>query len=304
MDFMVSFRYFSRNLSFLRLIGAWVLLSGGLDAGVVNWGSNLYEPGFDSRGVVLGSGFRFELGGFAGGFVPTPANMDAWAANWVAVGASEYRAEEGGFLGESVVGAGAAGLGQAYVWGYNERSGGAGEWLLIRAEGWRFPAERGEPAMPLTWQVGEAEAVWGAVRSAGMQFQTAPVPAAPAAALALRRQMMPEGPAWAADPDADGIPSGVEYALGSDPHDPRSCAEPQVDLVAGAGGPLWRLQVPRRPDAPVRLRVEVSRDLRAWTPAPDVQLLQETPDALLLQVPAGGSAPGFLRLCLEPPTLD
>lgn len=69
----------------------------------------------------------------------------------------------------------------------------------------------------------------------------------------------------AADPDGDGFPDLVEYALGSSPNDP---ASPDGGLpgIDASGRIVLQLERDLRADDAV-LTVEVSSDLHTWVPA-------------------------------------
>ncbi len=65
----------------------------------------------------------------------------------------------------------------------------------------------------------------------------------------------------AADPDADGLPNLLEYALGGDPLDPLSAPVPACELPVGAA---LTLSFERVADPALVYTVEASDDLVAW----------------------------------------
>ena len=61
-----------------------------LDAETIPWFSDANKTNLDSSGVPMDAGYHFELGVFAGGFVPKPLNGEQWAAHWVAADTTVY----------------------------------------------------------------------------------------------------------------------------------------------------------------------------------------------------------------------
>lgn len=103
-----------------------------------------------------------------------------------------------------------------------------------------------------------------------------------------------------ADPDADGRPNFLEYALGSAPRSPDAPA-----ALAARLDPAGRLALDYPAPRPeLRYQIERSSDLVAWTaagiddaPAADPG---ENPDLRTASAPRDGDAPLFLRLRVTP----
>ncbi|MBL9115235.1 MAG: right-handed parallel beta-helix repeat-containing protein [Verrucomicrobiaceae bacterium] len=165
-------------LNFQRFLSVWVLVFTALgtsisSASTIMWGSSS-GPFFTSTGAQLGSQFRFELGTFEAGFVPTVANRDQWSANWKIFDAAvegdgwdsatqtlAQRSVEHTSTGQSssayaTPGAVFSENDEAYVWVYDTKDLGAGaEWALLYddlnasqgnlAGDWRFPM----PGLPV-----------------------------------------------------------------------------------------------------------------------------------------------------------
>ncbi len=176
---------------------------------VINWQNRVIgDSVVDSGGAEVASTFSFELGAFVNGFTPTAENTDLWEANWQAIDQSgeesgvSYVPGSGGFgdthnytLEDSAGSMGQPGVGglQAYVWGFDSRSGG-GEWILFTqtgtAEPWILPAV-GNVADGTTFNYNLDEAdtvVLGSITdlsATSTRFQTVAVPEPSAALLAL-----------------------------------------------------------------------------------------------------------------------
>lgn len=102
-----------------------------------------------------------------------------------------------------------------------------------------------------------------------------------------------------ADPDHDGFSNAEEFAFGSDPEDPASIP---VITISTPGGGAAAVQVGVVKDAGVYVFVyaEASRDLMAWSSAPDILTVNlDNPAQLNAQVSSavggGDTSRGFIR---------
>jgi hypothetical protein len=106
-----------------------------------------------------------------------------------------------------------------------------------------------------------------------------------------------------ADPDGDGIPNRLEFALGGDPLRPSSARLPKMEIIWVEGRPYAALRVERNPLATtLNWVVETSSDLRTWRSGPGftaVELAEPT-ELLVRALQSADDAPAiFLRLRLE-----
>ncbi|MCC5804962.1 MAG: hypothetical protein JJU00_01420 [Opitutales bacterium] len=106
-----------------------------------------------------------------------------------------------------------------------------------------------------------------------------------------------------ADPDGDGIPNLVEYALGGDPMEPFSAALPERGYAVVDGENYLTLSVQRDPEAAgVVWSIEVSPDLASWHEGPLHTLtLVDNPAELSVRdaVSLSEAGPRFIRLTLS-----
>ncbi|MEN9974140.1 MAG: hypothetical protein RLZZ282_146 [Verrucomicrobiota bacterium] len=199
----------------------WQIVGQSVHAQTINWGSEMFSSLVDSAGQTLDDSYVFELGAFETGFEPVEGNANDWAAHWQTFDRAVYNgvevspAEDDGVWGyfTSSVQMLANGhssnpaytnLGMdfqeldAYLWVSNGSVSEPGtQWLLARAEGWKFPTYKNcceEPsAVPsIQWSVSdmtnhEVTPVWGnqdghigagivSVTNSAFTLQTAIVP--------------------------------------------------------------------------------------------------------------------------------
>ncbi len=87
---------------------------------------------------------------------------------------------------------------------------------------------------------------------------------------------------WMADPDGDGVPNLLEYALGGDPHSPNTIPQLESGLTDINGQTYWTVQIDRNPAAhDIRFDFETSVDLIDWFGGSEhLQILEELPDSI------------------------
>ena len=279
----------------------------------IHWFSAANQTNLTSENAPMDSGFRFELGVFANGFVPSPANMADWVANWRPAtdsgGQTARTVYQSGFLryeGVFTVESNAAPFtvgSAAYVWGY--RGGvGTSEWVLFRNATWTWPtaSSGGPPGFPLEWEAKDATAVLGTINTTGSPFliQSATVTLVSppttweqwkAEELSGEAQNGPDD-----DPDGDGISNLLEYVFGLSPEQAGPPPSTPVALVDG----YLRMTVPRRADhSSAVLAVEVSPDLANWfTGTGHTVVVSDTATALVVRDATAAPMPGkrFMRL--------
>lgn len=279
----------------------------------IHWFSAANQTNLTSSNAQLDGGFRFELGAFANGFVPSQANMADWVANWRPAADSGgatartayqtgFRRYEGVFAVDSNAAPFAVGA-AAYVWGF--RGGvGTSEWVLFRNATWTWPqaSSGGPPGFPLEWEAKDASAILGTIHSSGSPFliQSAAVTLASppttweqwkAEELSGEAQNGPDD-----DPDGDGVSNLLEYVFGLPPKQAGPPPDTPVALVDG----YLRMTVPRRADhSSAVLTVEVSPDLVNWySGAGQTVVVSNTAAALVVRDATAAPVPGsrFMRL--------
>lgn len=173
-------------------------------ARTVGWSNEAFDLLYDSSGDSLDSTFRFEIGAFVTGFVPTASNMSDWAANWRVFDlafhdtAAPDPADGGwnvgfGFFAGSAnhltngtsdslyasAGHSFAQNTQAYLWVYNSKDFAfTSEWALVgdlsaagnTADRWLFPNPADQISPSLIWALSDADtAIIGGLRSGAIQ---------------------------------------------------------------------------------------------------------------------------------------
>lgn len=247
-----------------------VTIAANLPATTIHWFCAPKGQHVMDNQAPMDAGFRFELGVFRNGFVPTTDNQAVWADHWVAAQRVVYHAGNQWFTAvhevEDNADAFAVGT-NAYIWGFH---GGPedGEWILFRKSSWRWP--RANPGFPIAreWYAAEADEVLigdvGGVasyhlRSRRVQNLTPPT--------TTWQQ-------WLTETDAEPGPERIlEYATGSE--------HPRLTMTRDEKGQVL-LHVPKRADRPANLWLEVSEDLVSWKPlSGQAALLQQTPTGLI-----------------------
>jgi len=150
----------------LPALALWLACAKPVQASItINWGSPVDSILRDSYGNTLGAGMHFQLGSFAGSFVPTFENIDLWQSNWRVFDEADYSAVDGYFTGTAEISSSglsnspdAVGssstfnfLGKdAYLWVFNSQTPElwTTQWTLVRDATWVFPDSSDFPVLP------------------------------------------------------------------------------------------------------------------------------------------------------------
>ncbi|MBE2181717.1 MAG: hypothetical protein IAE97_14725 [Chthoniobacterales bacterium] len=289
------------------LVAASLVAAGTLQASTINWASTLNRTNLTSTGATMDASFRFELGVFKGGFVPTRENTDQWLANWVPAQRTPYNANTRWFTTNFVVTSNASPFtlgAKGYVWGFGEAATG-GEWILFRATNWTWPAPNPESPVITSWTAKNANAVTlGDVQNSGayhMRTEAVGSATGPAVtwnewrAVELAAATSPNG--TPADLNANGVQDVFDYALqrGANPNPGSWMRWHEAD-----GKRHLEVRIPRRRDRPAAFVVEVSADLQTWTSGSTVtEVVEDSASALVVRdkTPVGeGGDRRFLRV--------
>ena len=312
---MIENRLCRRIVATLFQIGLAVGVCSGTE---IHWFSELNRTNLTSTGTAMDGGFRFELGVFANGFVPTAANVAGWVANWrpaTSTGGNVARLVyqsgtsrfDGVFEVDSNAAPFTAGV-AAYVWGFRGWAGPS-EWVLFRHTSWTWPqaALPGPPGFPLEWEAKDATAVVGSINAAGSPFLMQSAAVSQASPPTTWAQWQAENLAGVSldgpddDPDGDGVTNLMEYVFGLPPG---QAGAPSLTPASFVGGYL-QLSVPRRPDhTSALLTVEVSPDLVNWDSGPGYTVeVSNTIAALVVRDATAAPVPGkrFMRLRADLP---
>jgi len=288
---------------------ALVRLAGGsVWAAQVNWGSDRFATNLTGGGAMDES-FTFELGAFEPGFEPTEANRDQWSTRWRAAATAGYHGTAHFFSGSVVVDGtnpAFAPTNQGYIWGFDSReSGRTVEWILITHPDWRWPAGSGTAA-PIEWCVaGASVAVVGGInasdgswhmRSARLTLGLDPGGWREATFGASAPDLAVAG--WEADPDGDGFPNILEFALGTEALRGNGGGGITLGFEQRDGGLHRTLSVARVRRASIDYIPELSSDLVTWSSGGDVfEIVEDRENRLTVRdrMPFTGGR-GFLRL--------
>lgn len=283
----------------------WLALALPLKAVDISWFCNPGATNIASSGAAMDSSFVFEVGVFADGFVPTVSNLIEWQDHWVPAQQATYQVSTQRFSGLFLVTGNPAPFTEgAPGWIFGRKPGGVSdEWILFRSSSWQWPApDFGPPMQPLDWNAAEAnQIVLGTVNASGSPFL-------------MRSAEVRSFDQWRGtelageplneandDPDHDGHPNAVEFALGTSPLLPDASQPAVIDFDAGHA----RVTVPRLAGRPAHVWVEVSESLTTWSSGPPhLEIIGETSDSLVVRDPiaAGPLRPrAFYRVRVELP---
>ncbi len=238
--------------------------------------------------------FRFELGVFADGFVPTAANTSEWTAHWVAAQRVVYNASEKIFAGQLTVTSNATPFtlnAKAYIWGFAGDIA-SNQWILFRKSTWNWPEPNPLDPFGLAWYAPESnEVILGSIHGSGspylMKAASVTDSYSPVTTWAQWLQEELSGQplnGTADDPDHDGVSNLFEYLFGTPPQVPGTVSHASLLLSQLAGESHLQFVIPRRGDHPASLLVEVSSDLVNWESGPLVtDILQATPSMLVVR---------------------
>jgi len=221
----------------------------------------------------MDAGFRFELGVFGSGFVPTMANSAEWAAKWTPAQRSSYKANlkryADSFVATTNNSPFTAGT-PAYMWGF-KGDPASGEWILFRASGWVWPTVGNGPPDFRIWDAKDATAVIGTVNASGNPSLMKPAavsnlpPPATNYGQWVKDEMTGESHVAAnEDADGDGVANIFEFIAGTPPDVKGAPLQMPSKLVDVSGSKYLQLTLPRRSDRPATLVFEVSDDLMTW----------------------------------------
>lgn len=284
-----------RRSAFGALLVGLCLTRTGVQAGAVNWNSDLFQTNLTSAGTDLDDSFVFELGAFdlTGGFTPTAANTIDWATRWRPVQRNFYNIATKVFSGSYEVTSNASPFGTTqvgYIWGHH-CSGQSGEWILLTNSTWKWPAVGGMNP-PVSWTVANASApIVGLKNGVGYHMKMAAVGAnplpiiSPADWRSLRFTVIdllnPAISGWNADPDHDGMCNLLEYATGRDPKAATRVWRPVPAWHLSGANRYLKLRIPRCAYSQITLTMEVSCNLQSWlSGVGDVATLTNTSDLL------------------------
>ena len=265
---------------------------------------------------LLGSGCVFELGAFAPGFDPSPANTAEWVANWTPLGRASYNPISRWYTGRAFLESNVVPFvvgGQAYVWGHDT----SGEWILMSNPAWTWPFVSGGLGTPggTTFSVSAVgtTAKLGSVNGSGYQMMTASASGEIPGVDPDQWLVQYFSPAelvdqtvsgWGADPDGDGATNLEELAAGTDPDDPSSARLVELEIVIDNGQGYVQARLPRVGRALVDHVIATSDDLADWDMSgAGVDVIADNSTELVLRStnPAGTEPRMFYRFVISEP---
>lgn len=287
----LKMHFLKSNRSLLGCMSIMLALSAlPADARIVRWFCNPMSVNQTAAGETMNGSFRFELGVFTGGFVPTSANTSQWAANWVSAQRAVYNETNRFFTAEHVVTANAApftsGI-QAYVWGFGGTRGD--EWILFRASNWNWPTADPLNPVALNWNTSAAtQVIVGSINSSGEPYlmRTAVVSSSlpPPTTWAQWQAESLDGVALngpSDDADGDSIRNDLEFVFGLDPRKPDTLPATSTEVVILGNERFLRVGIPRRADRIASLVVQLSTNLTTWSSGPAYTVVESSAPSLL-----------------------
>lgn len=243
------------------------LLATGMAHGeTINWYCTP-QTNRTSTGAAMDSSFQFQLGVFAGGFVPTAANASQWAASWASAQSTSYNATTQAFDDNFTVTGNAAPFtvgAKAYVWG--RRTGTTSdEWILFRHASWTWPVPNPMNPFPLDWNAASAsEVILGSINSSGNPYLMKSE--AVYSYNQWRDNQLAGEPFNGAndDPERDGVSNLLEFVFGTPPTLPGAPPLTSTSFVDVSGQRYLQISIPRLRNRLAKLTVEVSADLAHW----------------------------------------
>ncbi len=281
--------------------------AGPAAARAILWTSDAGRVNLTSTGAAMDGGFEFQLGVFAAGFEPAPANIARWPGEWRRAGSAVYSVASQRFSGQLQVTSNAAPFAagaKAWVFGRRDGAGGS-EWILFRADHWLWPAADPMNPLALDWNAKDSTVVLlGEVNGSGSPFLMKSAPTTPPPlkwsewqTAELAGHPLP-GPYQ--DADSDGVANIFEFLFGTSPIVPGPPPLMPVQRIEIGGSRYVQLSVPRRADREAELVVEVSGDLVRWDSGPAFTVVvSETTESLVVRdlLPLGPADPKrFIRL--------
>ena len=262
----------ARGFSF-KVFAVLVLTAAGMAHGrMVYWGTGGQVDFRNSHGGEWTERQRVSLGVFRAGFAPVLENREEWVENWTELSVAVYDSEERRFAG-AVDGSTPLPTGygpQVYLWAADGLDLSSGpDWLLVTHREWHWPGPGTSSGLPaLVWTTGEdGTVVTGGIFEGGMRLASVdvwPTPEEPSQWFVRELGRAPDGMAWMADDDGDGVNNLGEYAAGTRPRDAASMSAPRFKIEILPDGKWWSLEQDRSPRAAVRWELETSGDLSKW----------------------------------------
>jgi hypothetical protein len=257
------------------------LAGTAIQAQPIIWSSSTQKSNNDSLGSQMDAGFNFQLGVFRNGFTPNLSNLSQWPAHWAMAGNTTYNVSASRFSGQinatnnQTFAAGTP----AWVFGFRDTSTGS-EWILFRHTTWLWPQADPMNPFPLSWSASAAnQVVIGNIQPTGsLQMTSAEVKSWTQWQTAELTGESANGPNH--DPDGDGIPNLIEFALATPPRSGPTTPAIPVTRVDGR----LEMSVPRKIGRMVNLSIEVSGNLTDWQSGPGItQEISNTPTALTVR---------------------